>query len=112
MRNDLILPTQIPWEKLKGKDLEECLYWLIDSLGGKDLEWRLGGEGGGAPDQGRDLEAIFYKHEPDGEISRQKWWVEAKGRTSTVEPAIVKESILNAAGKNDLDVLVIASNTN
>ena len=112
MENDLILPAQIPWEKLKGKDLEECLYWLIDSLGGKDLEWRLGGEGGGAPDQGRDLEAIFYKHEPDGEISRQKWWIEAKGRTSTVEPAIVKESILNAAGKKDLDVLVIASNTN
>jgi hypothetical protein len=111
MKDDLILPTQIPWGKLKGKDLEECLYWLIDSIGGKDLEWRLGGEGGGAPDQGRDLEAYFHMHEPDGEISRKKWWIEAKGRASTVEPAAVKEAILNATGKEDLDVLVIATNT-
>jgi len=72
----------------------------------------LGGEGGGAPDQGRDLEAYFHMHEPDGEISRKKWWVEAKGRKSTVEPAAVKEAILNTTGKEDLDVLVIATNTN
>jgi len=111
MKDDLVLPTQIPWKTLKGKDLEECLYWLIDSIGGKELEWRLGGEGDGAPDQGRDLEAIFHKDEPDGEISRQKWWIEAKGRTATVAATSVKESILNASGKKELDVLVIATNT-
>lgn len=38
-----VLPSAIPFEHLKGHDLEECVYWLMDSLGAKDLEWRVGG---------------------------------------------------------------------
>ncbi|WP_186157263.1 hypothetical protein [Burkholderia gladioli] len=58
-----VLPAAIPFEKLKSKDLEECVYWLLDAMGAKDLEWRTGGTGGGAADGGRDLEAHFF--EPD-----------------------------------------------
>jgi hypothetical protein len=59
MKDNFVIPANIPWDRLKGKDLEECLYWLLDEIGGKDLEWRLGGSGGGTADQGRDLEAYF-----------------------------------------------------
>ncbi len=113
MTKELVLPSGIPWESLHGRDLEECLFWLIDAMGGKNLEWRLGGKGQGAQDQGRDLKAHFYVPRPDGELIRQKWWFEAKGcvKASTVRKSKVQESVLNAAGNSDLDVFVIATNT-
>jgi len=109
--SELILPTEIPWEDLGGRHLEECLYWLMHALGAKDLEWRLGGSGESATDGGRDLEARFFVPGPDGEITHQKWWLEAKGRSVTVEPAVVKSVVLNASGRADLDVLIVATNT-
>ena len=111
--NDLfVLPSEIPWDQVKGKDLEELLYWLLDSMGAKDLEWRIGGKGSGAADQGRDLECSFYMSSPDGNLVKQKWWVEAKGRTATVESANVKEAVINASGESSIDIIVIATNTN
>lgn len=81
-----VLPASIPFADLKGRDLEECVYWLLDSMGAKDLEWRSGGSGGGAADGGRDLEAHFYVNTIDGELEAQKWWIECKGRAGTVAP--------------------------
>ena len=109
--SDLINPSKIPWEEIKGKDLEEILYWLLDEMGAKDLEWRIGGSSGGAADQGRDLEAFFYMPGPDGEMIRQKWWVEAKGRSKTVEARVVKDAIITAAGVHNIDVILITTNT-
>jgi hypothetical protein len=111
MTYQLFLPTEIPWKDLKGKELEELLYWLFDAMGAKDLEWRIGGAESGTADQGRDLELSFYSASPDGELVKQRWWVEAKGRTRTVDPTEVKSAVLNAAGKNTIDVMVIATNT-
>lgn len=79
-------------------------------MGAKDLEWRVGGIGQGGSDGGRDLECYFYGEDPEGELTRQKWWVEVKGRANTVEPASVKDAVLNASGGADVDVLVIATN--
>lgn len=112
MANTLFIPTEVPWQDLKGKDLEELLYWLFDSMGAKELEWRIGGSGSGTSDQGRDLELSFYVSTPDGDLVKQRWWVETKGRAGTVEPFEVKSAVINAAGKTDIDVVVIATNTN
>jgi len=57
------------------------------------------------------LKPHFYTPMPDGEVSRQKWWVEAKNSSTTVESAIVKESVHNASGIAEIDVLLIATNT-
>jgi hypothetical protein len=57
---DFVTPSQIPWDRLRGKDLEECVFWLVNSMGAKDLVWRVGGRGEGAADQGRHLECVFY----------------------------------------------------
>jgi hypothetical protein len=91
-----VLPSKIPWDTLKGKELEECVYWLLQGMGARDLQWRVGGCGGGAPDQGRDLEANFYSSGPDGEINAARWWIETKGRTSTVEKDAVTSAANNA----------------
>lgn len=112
MAHLLILPSEIPWADIKGSRLEELLYWLFDSMGAKELEWRIGGKGSGTSDQGRDLELVFFTPSPDGTLSKQTWWVEAKGRSGTVEPTAVHEAVLNSAGKSDVEVLVIATNTN
>jgi hypothetical protein len=111
MDDSLFLPTEIPWKNLKGKEFEELLYWLFDAMGAKELEWRIGGANSGTADQGRDLELSFYSSSPDGELVKQKWWVEAKGRKKTVEPEEVKSAILNSAGKSGIDVMVIATNS-
>jgi hypothetical protein len=106
-----VLPAEIPFADLKAKDLEECVYWLLDAMGAKDLEWRLGGRGGGAADGGRDLEASFFVPGDDGEVVRRKWWIECKGRAATVEPNEVKSAINNALAFEEVDNLVIATNT-
>jgi|SRR5690606_29102769 len=106
-----VLPAEIPFDDLKGKDLEECVYWLLDAMGAKDLEWRTGGTGGGAADGGRDLEAHFFVPGDDGEaLVPQKWWIECKGRRGTVEPDQVKSAANNALAFEGLDYLVIATN--
>jgi hypothetical protein len=52
-----------------------------------------------------------YSASPDGELIKQRWWVEAKGRSRTVQPDDVKSAVLNAAGKTSVDVMVIATNS-
>lgn len=106
-----VLPSAIPFERLKGHDLEECVYWLMDSLGAKDLEWRVGGIGAGTSDGGRDLEAWFFSPSPDGEMEGQRWWIECKGRSGTVEADTVKAACNNALAQDDLAYLVVVTNT-
>lgn len=106
-----ILPASIPFSDLKRNDLEECVYWLLDAMGAKDLEWRRGGTGGGAADGGRDLEARIFVPNDDGEISAEKWWIECKGRIGTVEPDEVKSTVNNALAYEGLDCIIIATNT-
>ena len=64
-----------------------------------------------ASDGGRDLEAVFDRPSPDGELDRQRWWIECKGRSRTVERSAVLEAVMNAGGRTDIDVLVIATNS-
>jgi hypothetical protein len=70
----------------------------------------VGGTGQGAPDQGRDLEATFYTSDPDGEPVRQRWWIEAKGRSGTVEKDAVVSSAQNISAFPDVDIVLIVTN--
>lgn len=106
-----VLPAQLPFADLKAHDLEECVYWLLDAMGARDLEWRTGSNGAGAADGGRDLEALFYQPSPDGEMEAQRWWIECKGRGKTVEPEAVRNAVINASAKQGLASLVIVTNS-
>jgi hypothetical protein len=107
----LVVPSQIPWSDLKQEHLEETLYWLLDEIGLRNLTWRRGGKTTNAPDGGRDLEGTLEVATPVGEFKTERWWVEAKGREDTVEKTHVFKSIHSAAMRNELDVVVIATNT-
>ncbi|MFI7691650.1 restriction endonuclease [Nonomuraea sp. NPDC049655] len=102
---------QYPVGSAKGALLEELLFALLSAMGASDIVWRTGGTGGGAADGGRDLEVKFPRTTPEGDFELEKWWIESKGRAGTVEPDAVKSAILNASGRQDVDVLVIATNT-
>lgn len=102
---------EVPWGSIKGKLLEELIHELVEAMGGVDIIWRTGGTGDGAADGGRDIEASFIHTTPDGDVRREKWWIESKGRAGSVEPMAVKSAVLNVAARDDVDVLVIASNS-
>lgn len=106
----LVVPAALPFDDMKAKDLEECVYWLLDAMGARDLEWRTGGTGGGAADGGRDLEATFYQPTPDGEMEPQRWWIECKGRSRTVESDAVKSAVHTAAALPGLAYVVVVTN--
>lgn len=110
MTSDLTIPSNINWESQKGHSLEECTYWILEAIGAKEIDWRRGGIGGGAADGGRDLECTFHIPHPSGEIRRERWWVEVKGRSTTIAPSVIKESIHTIAGKSNVDVHLIVTN--
>jgi len=81
-------------------------------MGASSLTCRAGSaRAGTATDGGRDLEAIFDRPSPEGELDRQQWWIECKGRTETVERGAVQQAVLDASGRIDIDVLVVATNS-
>lgn len=87
------------------------MFWLLDGIGARDLEWRLGGTGGGAADGGRDLEGRFYTPGADGQVEAKRWWIECKGRNGTVEKDAVTSACNNVLSDETVDCLVIATNT-
>lgn len=104
--------TRVPWRTVTGMQLEELLHGLLEAMGASSLTWRAGSATGvTASDGGRDLEAVFDRPSPDGELERQRWWVECKGRSETVERAAVQQAALDASHRTDIDVLVIATNS-
>lgn len=104
--------TQVPWAAVTGIQLEELLYGLLDAMSASSLAWRAGSTSGiTASDGGRDMEVIFDRPSPDGELERQTWWVECKGRSGTVERSAVQEAVLDAGARSDIDVLVVATNS-
>jgi hypothetical protein len=104
--------TNVLWREVTGIQLEELLHGLLDAMGASNLVWRAGtGRGANAPDGGRDLEATFDRPSPDGQLDRQRWWIESKGRSGTVERAAVQQAVLDASARSDIDVVVIATNS-
>lgn len=106
-----LLPSEIPFDELKGHALAECLFWLLDGMGARDITWRVGGTGAGAADGGRDIEARFYVPDDEGQIVGRRWWVECKGRGGTLETDAVKVACNNVMADESVDCLVIATNT-
>lgn len=69
--NELFMPSNLPWDELTAETLEELIFWLMDAIGAKDLEWRKGGKGITNSDGGRDIQATFHVPSPDGEFEKQ-----------------------------------------
>lgn len=99
--------SQYVWELLSPADFEKLVFFLLDDMGFKNIEWRKDGEGISSTDGGRDLEATFTRIEPGDIVELEKWWVEVKYRSGNLAPATVKESILNAAGREGIEVFAI-----
>ena len=104
--------TTVLWDTVVGARLEELLYGFLHALSASELTWRAGSDRGvTAADGGRDLEAIFSRPTPEGDLDQERWWVEAKGRSGTVPKEDVVTGVMSAAGRSDLDVYVFCTNS-
>ena len=97
----------IYWNTLTPSDFEKLIFFLLDDMGFKNLEWRKGGEGISATDGGRDLEAAYARIGPDDTLTFEEWWIEVKYRSQTLQPHTVQRAVLNAAGRPAVDVFAI-----
>ena len=107
--NNLFI-EDIDWTLIDPEKFEKLIYFLLDSIGMKNIIWRKGGPGVSATDGGRDLECEDNIIERDGSVRTEKWWVEVKYRTNTLEKIKVQETLMNAVVNPDVDVIGIATN--
>jgi hypothetical protein len=104
--------TTVAWKTVVGDRLEELVHGLLEAIGAQELVWRAGAsEGVRAADGGRDLEAVFTRVTPDGDLERARWWIEAKGRAGTVGKADVVAAVHAVTGRSDVDVFVFCTNS-
>lgn len=110
--NVVPLVSELNWASVTGQRLEELVWGLLDDMGGREMIWRAGSSTGvTAGDGGRDIEATMFEPGRAGEPMRQRWWVEAKGRASTVKKRHVMDAVLSAVAHSEVDVVVLASNS-
>lgn len=112
MTNELYAADSIDLGLVAPEEFEKLIYFLLDEMGMKNIEWRKGGSGISATDGGRDLECDFYMLCPDGAMRKERWWIEVKHRNKTLETSKIQKAIWNAQGVPDLDVIAIATNAN
>ncbi len=103
------LQEQLDFSEISPVDLENLVFHLLDEMGFSNLSWRKGGEGNSATDGGRDLEATFWTVLPAAS-KEEKYWFEVKYRKKQLEKSQVQGTVLNAAGNNSKDNVVIVTN--
>ncbi|MCG7928941.1 MAG: restriction endonuclease [Candidatus Thiodiazotropha lotti] len=103
------LQEQLNFSEISPVDFENLIFHLLDEMGFSNLVWRKGGEGNSATDGGRDLEATFWTVLPAAS-KEEKYWFEVKHRKKQLEKSQIQSTILNAAGNNLKDNVVIITN--
>jgi len=88
------------------QDFENLTYDILQTIGLKNLTWRTPGS-----DAGRDIEGEYYQPDISGSFIRQKWFIECKHYSSSIDWATVWKKIAHADSKN-ADFLLVATNSN
>ena len=87
-------------------EFENLTYDLVRVSGLKNLVWRTPGADGG-----RDMEGIAYFHDLTGHSTTQRWYVECKRYSSSVDwPTVWKK--IAYADAHGADVLLLSTNSN
>lgn len=103
------LQGDLDFSKINPVDFENLIFHLLDEMGFSNLIWRKGGEGNSATDGGRDLEGTFWTVLPTVS-TEEKYWFEVKYRKNQLEKTQVQSAVINAAGNNSKDFIVIITN--
>lgn len=103
------LQEQLDFSEITPVDFENLIFHLLDEMGFSNLIWRKGGEGNSATDGGRDLEATFWTVLPAAS-KEERYWFEVKHRKNQLEKSQIQSTILNSAGNNLKDNVVIITN--
>ncbi|KZQ13137.1 hypothetical protein A3N51_11410 [Enterobacter kobei] len=103
------MQESLDFSKISPSDFENLVFHLLDEMGFSNISWRKGGEGNSATDGGRDLEATFWTIRP-GVSKEERYWFEVKHRKHQLEKMQVQSTLLNAAGNDLKDNVVIITN--
>ncbi len=104
------LQQKLDLSEISPAEFENLVFQLIDEMGFSNGVWRKGGPGNSSNDGGRDLEASAWEIGP-ARSSEKRYWFEVKFRSSNLEKREVQAAVLNAAGNNRKDHLVIVTNS-
>ncbi len=87
---------------LSEKEFENLTFDLLSALGLKNCLWRTPGS-----DVGRDIEGDFFFTDVSGYCQRQKWYVECKRYTNSIDWPTVWNKI-SYAEAHDADILLMS----
>ncbi|PZG28663.1 hypothetical protein C1I98_32670 [Spongiactinospora gelatinilytica] len=95
------LPT---FSDLDDAEFENFCQDLLSRLGFQYINWRKGAiRGVNAGDDGRDIEALYPRVDPDGNIFFERWFIECKHHAKAVSAGHLND-LLGAAQANGVDV--------
>lgn len=88
---------------LSAQEFENLTYDLLRLSGFENLTWRTPG-----PDEGRDIEGVFFATDASGQRSAQRWYIECKRYESSVAwPVLWKK--LSYADVKKVDFLLLST---
>jgi Restriction endonuclease len=87
-------------------EFENMTYDLLQVVGMKTLVWRTPGADGG-----RDIEGVFPIMDLSGHFSQQRWYVECKRYSSSIDWPTVYRKVAHADA-NGADFLLLVTNSN
>lgn len=93
-------------DELTPGEFENLTYDLVQAAGLRNLVWRTPGTDGG-----RDIEGDYLDREFSGGVSIQRWYVECKRYSSSIDWPTVWEKIAHADGL-EADYLLLVTNSN
>lgn len=90
-------------KRLSPQDFEHLTYDLVTLLGLRNVKWRTPG-----PDGGRDIEGDYEARDFSGDIRTEKWYVECKRYSKTIDwPTVYGK--LAYADSHDVDFLLVCT---
>lgn len=90
---------------LTPEQFESLTFDLVSAIGLKNVVWRTPGSDGG-----RDIEGVYYISDLSGHYQKQKWYVECKRYTGSVDwPTVWKKAAY--AESNNADMLLVVTSS-
>lgn len=91
---------------LTPENFENMTFDIVTALGLRNSVWRTPGS-----DQGRDIEGDYFISDLSGQYQRQKWYIECKRHTSSIDWPTVWNKIAYAEAHNADILLLVASSS-
>jgi hypothetical protein len=105
-----MLLGKVNFKNLDSTQFEEFCFDLMGECGFTNVDWRKGTPKDASPaDRGRDISAELERHDVDGHVYRERWFVDCKHYERGVPPDALHATVAWALAERPDTVLFIAS---